>query len=512
MSAGSGSVVDRAAEPGEPEGMRTGVFVGSCSLGLLDYFRIPYAVDPYLGQQGFESVRSSSGGASLSWHRDADGPRVAARVIGPDGDARARVFGRVMSDADLQPDLEERGGDWDRWRTLASDDGEHLASIWRNQDGSFFLPFDPDEVIHSYLSEEYMWIQPGAAIRRLIRPLRHGYYRLRWLMPRGVQIAMRRRYAKLQVRAKFPCWPFETAFHDFLDLMLEILGQVSDEPIPCIAPWPNDHTWALVLTHDVERSSGWAATGPVIELEASRGYRSSWNLVPGRYQIETRDVHALVAEGFEVGVHGLYHDGRDLESLALLRERLPRIREAAERWGASGFRAPAMQRQAEWMPLLQFDYDTSYPDTDPFEPQPGGCCTWLPFFNDDMVELPMTLPQDHTLFVILSETDETMWLEKALFLRERGGMALIDTHPDYLADERLMTAYRRFLDHFQADTDAWKALPKEVSAWWRRRAASHLERDGDGWRVVGPASEEARVELCPSRPRGRLAESLDSAP
>ena len=72
------------------------------------------------------------------------------------------------------------------------------------------------------------------------------------------------------------------------------------------------------------------------------------------------------------------------------------------------------------MPLLGFDYDSSYPDTDPFEPAAGGCCTWLPFFNGDLVELPITLPQDHTLFVILRR-DSRLWLEKADVLRRAAG-------------------------------------------------------------------------------------------
>jgi len=120
----------------------------------------------------------------------------------------------------------------------------------------------------------------------------------------------------------------------------------------------------------------------------------------------------------------------------------------------------------------------------------GGCCTWLPYFNNGLVELPITLPQDHTLFVILRE-DESRWLDKAALLRARGGMALLITHPDYMYEERL-DAYARFLAAV-GDDGAWRALPRDVSAWWRRRAASHLERTDDGWRVVGPAADEAAV-------------------
>ena len=121
------------------------------------------------------------------------------------------------------------------------------------------------------------------------------------------------------------------------------------------------------------------------------------------------------------------------------------MRDHAARWGAVGFRSPATQRNWEWMPLLGFDYDTSYPDTDPFEPQSGGCCSWLPFFNGNLVELPITLPQDHTLFVILGHQDERVWLDKTEQLRAAGGMALLITHPDYTDHGPLIAAYRRLL-------------------------------------------------------------------
>ena len=105
------------------------------------------------------------------------------------------------------------------------------------------------------------------------------------------------------------------------------------------------------------------------------------------------------------------------------------------------------------------------------------------------------MPQDHTLFVILGQPDEHAWVEKAEFLRSRGGMALFDTHPDYLADQRALTAYERFLARFTGDDHAWKALPANVSNWWRRRSQSYLERGGDAWTVAGPAAGEAQVNF-----------------
>jgi hypothetical protein len=213
--------------------------------------------------------------------------------------------------------------------------------------------------------------------------------------------------------------------------------------------------------------------------------------------VEDDVVRRLTDDGFEVGVHGLYHDGRDVAP-AFVAQRRPAMAAAAARWRAKGFRSPATRRVWDVMPTLGFDYDSSYPDTDPFEPDGGGCCTWLPFFNRDLVELPITLPQDHTVFTILRRSDESLWLEKTEQLRRRGGLALLITHPDYMLDEPPRQAYARFLAALSSDETAWSPLPREVSSWWRRRAASHLERVEGRWKIVGPAADEGRIAFAPA--------------
>jgi hypothetical protein len=259
-----------------------------------------------------------------------------------------------------------------------------------------------------------------------------------------------------------------------------------------------------VLTHDVETQVGYDHLSDLLELELEAGYRSSWNFVPrSRYTVDDKVLRSLREQGFEIGVHGLYHDGRDISSLGTLRRRLPAIRAYAERWQARGFRSPGTLRSAELMPLLGFEYDSSFSDTAPFEPQAGGCCTWLPYMLGDLVELPITLVQDHTLFDLLAHQDERMWIDKTHFLRDRGGMALFLTHPDYVGGGHLVDAYRRVLDEFAGDTTAWKALPAEVSEWWRRRSHSNLQRNNGDWCVVGPAEGEARIEfVTPRSPTG----------
>lgn len=487
----------RSIEAGhDAVGAETGtMFLASSAVTLLDYFRLPYEIEPALAGGRLEQLRRGSDGPSLFWSTGSEEDAKMTKISPRKGHPEVPIFASVVPDTAAPGLLREVGRGWRPVRTLIDGDGRTSGAIWQSEDGSVFLPFDPAEVMVNYWSEKYAEIGDRARGRRMRRLMMTGYYRLRPLLPRPVQIWLRRQFARRHGRSSFPRWPIETGLHDFFDLMFAILADVAGEPVPRIASWPNGYDWALVLTHDVEKAKGLAAIDPVLDVERARGFRSSWNLVAGDYEVPLERVRKLARDGFEIGVHGMHHDGRDLESLRTWQERLPGIREAGELWGAVGFRAPSLHRRWEWMPQLGFDYDSSWPDADPFEPQDGGCCTWLPFFNGELVELPVTLTLDHTLFVILGQTDERAWVAKTEFLRERGGLALIDTHPDYLGDSTILSSYANFLGRFASDETAWKALPREVSSWWRRRSSSSLRRDGKAWRITGPAAGEGRVEL-----------------
>jgi len=356
------------------------------------------------------------------------------------------------------------------------------------------LPFDPNEAVTTFWSERYVTGSgpgPGSRLRSIAVA---AYYAVRPLVPRRAQIAARRLYSRVQARTPFPRWPVEPSLHGLYNLMLGWAAEIAGEDVPTIAAWPDGYGWALVLTHDVETAEGLRRMPVLRDIETAAGFRSSWNLVPGRYTVPDEVVEGLRADGFEVGLHGLYHDGRDLSD-GVLAQRLPEMRRWAARWNAVGFRSPATHRAWDTMAALRFEYDSSYPETDPFEPQPGGCGSWLPFFNGPIVELPITLPQDHTMFVILRRTDGQLWIDKSDLIRAAGGMALLITHPDYVDRGPIAAAYRELLAHAADDASVWRALPVEVGRWWRRRADSSLVRAGGGWRVAGPASKEARVVL-----------------
>jgi hypothetical protein len=174
-----------------------------------------------------------------------------------------------------------------------------------------------------------------------------------------------------------------------------------------------------------------------------------------------------------------------------------------------GFRSPSTHRNESLIPQLGVLHDSSWSDVAIYEPEPGGTCSWLPYFIGDVVELPITLPQDHTLFRVRGEQTIDVWVEKARFLREQGGMVLMLTHPDYLDDDAL-AHYDRFLTLQSEDPTVWHALPREVAGWWRRRSWSAPEQVDGSWVVRGPAVGEARVILgAPSLPPATMSAAMD---
>src|SRR5205823_1135691 len=158
------------------------------------------------------------------------------------------------------------------------------------------------------------------------------------------------------------------------------------------------------------------------DVEEAYGFRSSFNLVRADYPIDDGILRELRARGFEIGLHGLHHDRSLFASRDAFEQQLPQLAEAARHLEAEGFRSPSTHRVVEWLPELPVSYDCSVPHSDPYEPQPGGCCSLWPFFLGSLVELPYTLPQDHTLFTLLRAGSVDLWLSQVDAIEQRFGL------------------------------------------------------------------------------------------
>jgi len=236
------------------------------------------------------------------------------------------------------------------------------------------------------------------------------------------------------------------------------------------------------LTHDVEGRKGLHRIEQLTNLESIHGFRSSFNFVPeGEYRLSEELRHNLEQAGFEVGVHGLEHDGKLYSSKSAFARKADRINEYLRDWNASGFRSPLMQHRLSWLHQLDVEYDCSTFDTDPFEPEPDGVGTIFPFWvsgpnGSGYVELPYTLIQDFNLFVVLREPTIEIWKRKLDWVAAHGGMALLNTHPDYMAfqgkpatDEYPASHYEEFLRYAREKYEGqfWSATPREVARYYR---------------------------------------------
>jgi glycosyltransferase involved in cell wall biosynthesis len=290
------------------------------------------------------------------------------------------------------------------------------------------------------------------------------YYRVKPMLPMSLRWAVRRSLALRKRPSVKDCWPILPG---------------SERPPAGWKGWPNGKQFAFVLTHDVEGPSGLGKCRQLLELERGLGFRSIFNFIPeGPYRVPRQLRDEINNAGFEVGVHDLHHDGKLYQGRRDFIQKAARINAVLKDWGSVGFRSGFMLHNLDWLLDLNISYDLSTFDTDPFEPQPDNRNTIFPFTVSrngvgGYVEMPYTLPQDSTLFLLLRETSTSIWMEKLDWIVRNGGMALVDVHPDYVdfdgesdfSHTYPASLYRQFLQHVRntyGDT-FWHPLPRELA-------------------------------------------------
>jgi peptidoglycan/xylan/chitin deacetylase (PgdA/CDA1 family) len=375
------------------------------------------------------------------------------------------------NDWHLYTSIDREPVEGDTIKVFQDGNGRQLRAV-QADDGNVFVPFGFDDAYLAYLTESWAG---SASQRRLSNGQLQMYYRIKHLLPRRFWLAARRAYIhRGRRRTEFPDWPLDRSVEKLLRFYAHcLLVQQDREAAPFAWFWPGAFRAAVILTHDVESSEGLRLALELCEVEEKRGLRSSFNIVGGDYAIDYGIVNELRARGFEVGLHGLVHDRSLFSSRESFEEQLPQLEAAASRLGSVGFRSPATYRNPEWMQEVPADYDSTFPLSDPYEPQPGGCCSIWPYFLGSLVELPYTMPQDHTIFTLLGEKTPALWLDQMARLEQSFGLIELLSHPDrgYLGDRRKRALYELTLDVIAANDRLWKPLPRELASWWRKRDA-----------------------------------------
>ena len=356
-----------------------------------------------------------------------------------------------------------------------------VARVWHDADsGAVIVPFSLTEAYENYISEAW---KAEASARQLSSRQLDAFYAIKRTIPRPIQLAGRRLLARWQRGVRFPTWPYDDSMVSLIRFYANCLLLANNaNELAFRWFWPRDYHAALILTHDVESAEGLRLAIEIANLEEARGLRSSFNIVGNWYRVDHGILRELRDRGFELGVHGIHHDRSMFSSRRSFDEQRLKVAAWADKIGAVGFRSPATHRVFQWLGELPVEYDCTIPHSDPYEPIPGGACTPWPFFIDHVVELPYTLPQDHTLFTVLNERTITTWERQVNCLEENFGLIQCVTHPDpgYLGDLRKRGYYIELLDYMLDRNGVWKALPREVALWWRERDTGISEGTGRG--------------------------------
>ena len=142
--------------------------------------------------------------------------------------------------------------------------------------------------------------------------------------------------------------------------------------------------------------------------------------------------------------------------------RAERINQYAAAFGSKGFRSGVLYRNLDWYRLFTFSYDMSVPNVGHLDPQPGGCCTVMPFFIGNILELPLTTTQDYSLFHILNSYSTTLWQQQIDIIRQHHGLMSFNIHPDYLNSSQAVSVYKELLKtlvDLRSEADVWVPLP-----------------------------------------------------
>ena len=136
------------------------------------------------------------------------------------------------------------------------------------------------------------------------------------------------------------------------------------------------------------------------------------------------------------------------------------------------------------------------------------------FFDNGILEIPVTTVQDYSLYNVLHDYSISLWQQQARIITEKHGCMSFIVHPDYVMRPRELGVYKELLSYLESlrrDCGVWITTPGEVNRWWRQRAAMTLVKEGAGWRIEGEGAERARIAWA-SEVDGQLVFNFDNSP
>ena len=206
---------------------------------------------------------------------------------------------------------------------------------------------DIDDVISVLRWERYIDSAMSSSSQSGLKSLvRQAYYMMRPLFPVFFRKYLQRIALQGWDSIPFPAWPVDLTTENLMEAMWRILLKSQGlQELPFIWFWPDGHSSACIMTHDVETGAGRDFCGTMMQMEKRRGITSAFEVVPEeRYAVPDEFLEEIREGGCEICIHGLNHDGHLFSSETVFSERAKKINVYAESWGALGFRSPVLYR------------------------------------------------------------------------------------------------------------------------------------------------------------------------
>jgi len=369
----------------------------------------------------------------------------------------------------------------------------------RANGSSLHLPFDPVQIVNNLRHERYQCNHAlGRTANKSSGLVRKLYYLVRPLLSVALRKHLQRLYLGDWEQIPFPNWPVDTTVESIHEQLLGLSMESRNcAKVPFIWFWPKGALSCTSVTHDVESVAGWDACADLMDLDDSFGIKSAFQVIPEeRYPVPQARLDSIKDRGFELNVHDLNHDGNLMTDPDEFLRRAPEINRHGKKFGALGFRSAVLYRNIDWYGALDFSYDMSVPNVAHLDPQRGGCCTVFPFFNGNMIELPVTMAQDYSLFHILNDYSIDLWKQQIFLIRKKHGLMQMIVHPDYIigpAERRVYVELLGYLSELREQGETWIALPAEIAAWWRLRHKLKMVSKDGSWHIQGEGREAARI-------------------
>jgi peptidoglycan/xylan/chitin deacetylase (PgdA/CDA1 family) len=212
------------------------------------------------------------------------------------------------------------------------------------------------------------------------------------------------------------------------------------------------------LTHDIDSEKGLRKALRLKMIEEKYDIESTWFIPMEEYKLDKKIVRRL-AENGEIASHGTKHDGKLLslgegKLVKELRKSKEKFEEITEK-EIHGFRTPLLQYNGKLLEAIgesEFKYDSSVPAWEPMHPftmKPDGIELINPITINGLLEIPVTLPQDHQMLHILGLTPKQivkLWTTMIEYIYKMGGISVILVHPDYeFASEENIEHYKEII-------------------------------------------------------------------